>query len=345
VFFGLGSVGNGVESRLYCGPLLGMAITFLFFFIPYKAAGDVRGDGYLYRISLIVGSVACFLHLCNFIVLFVRPQTLRQYPGLKKALRGSLLVDLRDLKRASQHKVKLMTKNAMDLLGENDRGGVLSSHFGRGLHNFAVGGDAIENAGGFKWTWKRIFDNTVFAEYGLWFSTRLISSNIAQCIVSLYVLIAGISLTRNALENYDAERAKETISSVADYIFDTTVDEEILESILSNFTGLFGSFVDGDSFNCSRSLSYGKDFFDSVCEVSDDEIITCDPNAGADYLCAFADFAGNGTGGSEIGVTQKLALLQASGFDVVALQSTLQAALDHAANTSVDSLYPSSDYM
>jgi hypothetical protein len=79
-----------------------------------------------------------------------------------------------------------------------------------------------------------------------------------------------------------------------------------------------------------------------VREVSDDKVISCHPDADADYLCAFA---GNGTRGSEIGVTQKLALLQASGFDVVALQSTLQAALDDAAKTSVDSLYPSSDYM
>lgn len=80
----------------------------------------------------------------------------------------------------------------------------------------------------------------------MWFSNRLISSNIAQYIVSLYILIAGISLTRNALENYDVERAKETISSVSDYVFDTTVDKEILKTILLDFTGLFGLFVHGD---------------------------------------------------------------------------------------------------
>jgi hypothetical protein len=319
-----------------------MLVVFLLVYCPY-ALNENEPD-YLNAVSLALGLGVCLLHFCNFLVLWLRPQTIRRYPILKRFLRSSLLVDLKDLKGAGQHKLDLMTKNALNLLGKKEREGVLGTHFGRGLHNYSVSGDTVEKSGGFRWTWKRIFDNSAYSEHGLWFSDRLISSNIAQYIVCVYVLIIGISLSRNALENYDEEKAKEQVSDVTAKILDTAVDEGLLNYMLRNFTSVLGSYVQDSERNCTSSSL--NDVFDSVCEFGNNSDVVCDPTASVDYLCAFAEStAGNETNLTSLDFTKQLGLLKASGFDVDTLNNTTRNFLDEAASASVDSLYPSSDYM
>ena len=85
------------------------------------------------------------------------------------------MVDRKDLKRAGQVKINQMVKNALQVIGHEDDRRVLGSNFGRGLHNFSASGDEVEKVGGFRWTWRRMFDNSIFERYGIWFSDRLIS--------------------------------------------------------------------------------------------------------------------------------------------------------------------------
>jgi hypothetical protein len=263
------------------------------------------------------------------------------YPWLKRILRSSLFAGEKRLKHAGAHKIDLLTKNALSVLGERQRVGVLGTHFGRGLHNFAESGENRKMSGGFIWTWTRLLDGRHLRDYGIWFSSRLISSNIAQYCVCIYVLVAGIYLTRNVIENYDEEEAKATISRYTAFVVDTAVDEGVIDAVMVNVTSLIGSFVgdiiDQDGFNCSGSDELSG--LESACYFASDKEATysCDPDADINYLCMFAKI--------EAHDEQQMAVLQASGFDTNKLESVLRASLDAVGDSYVESLYPSADYM
>jgi hypothetical protein len=246
------------------------------------------------------------------------------------------------LKHASAHKIDLLTKNALSVLGERQRVGMLGTHFGRGLHNFAKSGENRKMSGGFWWTWTRLLEGRHLRDYGIWFSSRLISSNIAQYCVCIYVLIAGIYLTRNVIENYDEEEAKVTISRYTAFAVDTAVDEGLIDAVMVNVTSLIGSYVgnivDQDGFNCSGSDDLSG-LLESACYFASDQEAnySCDPDADLNYLCMFAKI--------EVPNEQQTAVLQASGFDTNELESVVRASLDAVGESYVESFYPSSDYM
>jgi hypothetical protein len=98
--------------------------------------------------------------------------------------------------------------------------GVVVMHFGQALQNFSQdrGHDVV---GGCRWTWKKLFNEEPFTQEVIWLSTRLISSNVAQFIVTVFVLIiSGINLSIQASEAYDKEQAK---STAGEYITLATV--------------------------------------------------------------------------------------------------------------------------
>lgn len=154
-FIGFGSFGNGVENRSPWRPLIGLLAVFGLVVPVYRLSDQSRGEHYLDIASLLLGSIAMLLHLFNFVVLFFRPETLKKFPLIKRIVASSRLVSQKDLKHAAQNKISLMVKHALGVLDVNERGTILGSHFGRGLHNFAVNIDTVERMGGFKWTWQR----------------------------------------------------------------------------------------------------------------------------------------------------------------------------------------------
>jgi hypothetical protein len=67
---------------------------------------------------------------------------------------------------------------------------------------------------------EKLFNEELFTQEGIWLSARLISSNVAQFIVNVFVLISGINLSIQASEAYDKEQAK---STAGEYIALATV--------------------------------------------------------------------------------------------------------------------------
>jgi hypothetical protein len=185
-------------------------------------------------------------------------------------------------------------------------------------------------------------DNSVFFEHGIWFSDRLLSGNIAQYIVCIYVLVAGIQFTKMALENFTEENTKQVFSDYSGYVFNTSNDEGIVDQIMANLTGSLGLYINDELGKCSGAGNVSLDIVESFCQ-SPTNNISCDPNATTDFLCSFASAATNDQSRYEL--SEQLALLAASGFDVVGVEETIQLALEEAAETSIDSLYPSSEYM
>jgi hypothetical protein len=186
-------------------------------------------------------------------------------------------------------------------------------------------------------------DNSVFEKHGIWFSDRLISGNIAQYIVCIYVLIAGIQFTISALENFTEENTKQAFSNYTSFVFNTSNDDGILDYLMANFTGSMGTYLNNEiGNNCSDPGIMNLDAVQSLCQSSTSNH-SCDPNATTDRICSFAYAATDNQ--SRYQLSEQLALLAASGFDVDGMEGAVQIALEEAAENSVDSLYPSSEYM
>lgn len=179
-------------------------------------------------------------------------------------------------------------------------------------------------------------------EYGIWFSDRLLSGNIAQYIVCLYVLVAGIQFTVYALDNFSEENTKEAFVNYSGYVLNTASSEVILDDFMAYFTEIMGAYVSNYIGNCSDHGSVNMDTIQALCQSSSNNQ-SCDTNATTDFLCSFAYAAT--TNESQHNVSERLALLSASGFHVGSMGGAVRVALEEAAELSVDSLYPSSEYM
>jgi hypothetical protein len=186
-----------------------------------------------------------------------------------------------------------------------------------------------------------MFDKSLMNREGIWFNARLLSANISQYIVSVYVLFAGIQLTKRGKENYDAEETKDVINDISSSIFDSAIDEGLLESVMSNLTQVLGTFasqtaVDGlcDSFTSSS--------IERACNQTGTGFV-CAQSPGFNYQCALIDMASTSSASSEYEL--QYAVIEAAGFDMSLVESTVRAAMVESTSTAVDSLYPSSLYM
>ena len=70
------------------------------------------------------------------------------------------------------------------------------------LDNFSVRREDFEEAGGFLWTWKRIFNKELFENEGVWISARLLAGNFSQLLISAFVVTYGIAFTRYVVEEW-----------------------------------------------------------------------------------------------------------------------------------------------
>jgi hypothetical protein len=179
-----------------------------------------------------------------------------------------------------------------------------------------------------------------FAKDGLWLSTRLIASNIAQYIVSLYTLLLGLELTRTVSKNYDSVSSKQYLRKTLNSTLDRAVDEGLVTRLSSNVSSLVGDFLStttmSEDKNCS---STPESIFEMFCQsVPATDTFQCDESADVNYICPLI-------GARDLNGFQKMALLDAAGFDADSLAATAQSYIQQAVDATVDSLYPSEKYM
>ena len=326
-YVGLGSLGNGVEDQRWWQPLIGFFTVLLFAILPYSKYDGARG-GFLNVICLALSMGVVWLHVVNFLTICTKRQFRKRHPTLNRLIFWpSSLIERKQLKQAAKKKLCSMTTNALEIHRDYKKG-VVGNHFGKGLDNFALKSKEREEVGGFQWTWKSIFDGSIYFEHGVWYSNRLVSSNFAQAIISIYVLIFGIRLTKNAVANYDSEGAKSVVYDISQYIVSTSISEEVINDLLSNFTFFLGSYAGGveteEFLNCS-DIAQETGFGSKV-----------------ESFCTFVESVGiNGTSDIE----KQLSLLANAGFDVEGVRVAAATALAAAAETPVESLYPTEAYM
>lgn len=338
LFIGGGSVGNKITCHRWWQPIIGIAIINLLTVGPYVDQVLFQSESYLSTVSVILGAVTSLFHLAHVFAMLLPESCIRmQFLSSAGVVRAES-----NVKQAAANKISNMVNNAVDLAATKEQDGVLETHFGQGLLAYEKLGKVFVPAGGFSWTWRRIYNRSLFKEEGIWLSARLISSNAAQFVVSIFVLIAGVQISRSVNENYDIEEAQRLAGSVVELLFNNTVAESITAGMVANFSVIMTSFLSGSGF--SRSCETGS--FSTINETDCDFYGTyssCDPNADNDYVCTLLDYATNAT--SNLDGLTALGLLNASGFDAASLIETSRVYLENAAESSVNSLYPTQKYM
>jgi hypothetical protein len=295
-FFGLvmvvlASMGNDVDCRKWYWPALGSITVLLFTVIPFGThLGETSGhteSGYLMVVSLSLGLVVCVYHWSHVLSLWTPDAWLQKHcPVLRERLNPSTIRSESHGKYALAFKLNRITQNALDIMNsDTDNDLAVTTNFGRGLYFYSKCGRQWKTAGGLLWTWQHIRDKSLFREKGIWYSARLLASNICQYVVAIYILWQGIALTKRVVQDYDQEDAQSQVDLFMQYVFTNAVDDEQVDSFAANVTALVTTLVGStsDSLNCSAGK--GQDILDQYCRWTSQLIFECDSNESVNYLC------------------------------------------------------------
>lgn len=345
LLIGFGSVGNNIACRYFWIPFIAIACIAALILFPYVTYGSTGNSGahFSHEASMLLGLFTLLFHFSHVLDMLL-PTRWTQRNKWTTAFFGSdgVKAEAR-IKRAASHKINLMTSNALELAEIKNKDVVLETHFGQGLMAFANSGKSFEPAGGIVWTWKRIFNRTAFNQEGIWLSARLVAANITQFIVTVFILIAGIGLTRKVATEYDLETAYLAAGEYVELIFNHTISPHLVVGLASNFSLIVTDFVTSavDLSDVCTDGNY-SDISQAGCELVG-QYFNCD--AAASSVCTLLDYyLYEGSNSINDGLLA-LGLLNATGFKASEMLNAAKTALMNAADSRVNSIYPASRYM
>lgn len=313
-----------------------------FTIVPYVTFTLENTTSYLITVSLVLGILTCLFHLNHSISMLIPSSWLASKPRLKAFFSPGIVRAEANIKHAAAHKLSNMTDNALTLAENKDQDTVLETHFGQGLLAFEKQGKVYVRSGGVLWTWRRFYNGSLFNEEGIWLSARLLASNCAQFLVTLFVLIAGIQATKRVSQNYDIEEARRVVGGYVDLLFNNSVSNSLAARMSANFAVMVAEFL-------STATSLNETCANATLALPSCEFVgsylSCETNGTnkEDFLCTLLDYSP--VPGSLADGLTALGLLNASGFDAVRLVNMTHEYLNDTLRATVDSLYPNQKYM
>jgi hypothetical protein len=214
----LASVGNSVYATNLLWIVMGMAGVAIFILWPFfdeiesdflstqkKAQLDMQ---IIYFVSMIGGLLLLAASVLN-ILQRVLSSTMQNSNWI--LVPGMIRLESK-VKRAASFKMNLMVRNACEIhrTAQFDGG---SSHgkgetmYGKALLAFTRCSDRTVALAGFQ-TWKKLYSGALFEEDGIWFSTRMLAGNLAQCTLflvvgALFVVFYGSEFFQTLLADID----------------------------------------------------------------------------------------------------------------------------------------------
>jgi hypothetical protein len=183
-FVGLGCIGNDVYVRKWWVPLLGAGVVASTVIPNYMThSRSLASDYYLSVTSLSLGLVVIAFHLLHTVSLIWPKLSWTGFGSMHRirSLLASTTQGEMNVKSAGARKVHAMIHNALHVAKHKDRESVMKTHFSQALFNYSnYGVYKQEIVGGFFWTWRQMFSGKLFSREGVWYSTRLVASNVAQ---------------------------------------------------------------------------------------------------------------------------------------------------------------------
>lgn len=356
----IGSFGNAVDGKKAWKPLVSCLFVLLLVLLPVYTEVDPatdRGENrVLYLASVVFGLVTCLFCLARAAELYFSAYQLEEFrsylPSFDHPILRSTVSEERSVKQATARKLSQMTRNALKVNKLKNPDSIINTHYGQALKSYETEARNPANtvtAGGFLWTWKKLLGKgDDFAKVGIWVPARMISSNLAQYVVALYLLLGGIYLTNYLANEYDIEWAKRHFGAYVDRSIMSAADSELVEEATANVTAIFGQYLQAASaggaidLGCRNNGLDAEELLESHCANVDGSILCDQSSSDLNYLCPIvADPAG----WESLNETSRMALMNASGVSANLISDTIAAAAREATSRSVDTLYPAEKYM
>lgn len=211
LFIGIGGISNNIEAVNPYHPWIGAAIALLYTLLPPMLArgslGDTFQQQFLEIVTMILGCCVVALTLWQSISLWV-PKASKLWTWLKCLLIPEAFWTERHRKQGADFKINKMVKNALEVHRVKKQESVVPTHFGQALVNYSEATPEYEQVGGLRWTVKSIWNQTLFSHEGVLLSGRLISTNFIQFVITIFILIAGISFTIAGASTFDTYSAQ-----------------------------------------------------------------------------------------------------------------------------------------
>lgn len=296
VYFGTTNVGNGIETTNPILPLVGTVAAAAFTYIPpYITAFDHQEqivDRILKSICIVLGSIVVVINAWETLAMLSAYCCAKKKWLIPSSIKSEAL-----LKQAAVKKTNRMVESAHALHTTDGSNTAVKSNLGQALFNFAKYGNAkTETVGGFRWTWDRIRNNELFEQEGMWFSNRLISINVTQFVLSVFILLLGIAGTILIAENY--EPPDTPFEVVLNQIFNIDVDLDRVREITEDVSRVVSAFLVEDT----PVENFGCPTLDQAVDCSGfDSLADCVADRGTSWLCTAVDYTmENGAGASSV---------------------------------------------
>ena len=232
------SIGNDTNCDDWRWPALGMLTMMLLTTAPFVVktsqaltnGGTSETERYLRYMSFGLGLIVCFFHLMHVSSLIISESNIS---WLRKALNPSALYSEYSMKKSVSHKSNNLAKNALDLLEKDiEKDLVLTSNFGRALFAFSKYGSTLEQTGGIMWTLREARSRNLYHGEGIWYSARILASNICQYVLTLFMIVGGVYLSTYIDEHYTEENIQAQANSFISYTLSNgIIDNAVLQSV------------------------------------------------------------------------------------------------------------------
>ena len=208
LYFWLAWIGNFVECKNPLLPLIGMVVSFICTLLPWLFIGretvpeDNAAKEFLEVITCCLGGFTIFYSAWQFISLLIPKSSYLCRCGWDILVPEAIRTESR-VKQASECKIDQVVANALEVHRVKKQETVIPTHFGQALLNFAELAPQVVQTGGLRWTWRMIFSGELFRGEGIMFSGQLLSSNFTQFLLTPFILIVGIVITKLVGEELD----------------------------------------------------------------------------------------------------------------------------------------------
>jgi hypothetical protein len=308
------------------------------------ARNDLKENQILYATSLVFGLITCAFHLSQAYALTydtnfmdeLRRLCPSRHPVLKSTISEEMAV-----KQAMARKLSHMIKHALDINKTKDLDSLLNKHYGQSLKHYESAGKKTQTAGGFFWCWRQLFGNQLFKRDGIWIPARMISGNLTQYVVAIYLLVGGLFLTARVADEYDVEWAKQSLNELLvrafhEDRFRTNAVNSAVMNVTLQLTSYLSILQNYGAIDCGEGTESADDLLNKYCPGTGN-LTECTFPPDANFLCPLTE---SSTAGS-LNASSQLALLDASGFDGNALREAMLVVAQQSVESSVDSLFPS----
>jgi hypothetical protein len=323
IFAGIGSSGNSVQNKKWWAPLFGVFVISLItvaLFVGETLGSTFSSDKkFLQTVSFILGILVSVYHLMHSVTLLLPKSMMEKNPQLNEMVSASTIRTERDAKMALSKKLSKMLTNAINVHQKVQQKSGFKSYYGQALKVYSRLGREFETVGGFFWTWRSVYDKTIFNTEGVWLSVRLLSSNFTQYIACIYILWSGIVFTINTMKDYDPVTARANIRSKVDEMFRMEVNQNVTEGLEYMVVDTVAKYVN------SMGNWSGVD-------------IDCSNQTETNFYCIQQNAPVTST-------DELLYYLNETGFDATYVSNVTNSALQEASYQLVDTLYPTQEYM